>query len=350
MSHRENRSSRGRPLAAILGCSGRALGGAEKSFFRDADPFGFILFARNCAEPDQVRRLVGALRNCVGRANAPILIDQEGGRVARLGPPRWRRPPPAATFARLARVDEGAAIEAARLNARLIAAELHELGITVNCAPVLDVPQPGSHAVIGDRALGESPAVVALLGRAVCEGLLDGGVLPVIKHIPGHGRALTDSHKALPVVGAARVDLEAVDFAPFKALRDMPWAMTAHVRYETLDRRAPATTSKTVIQRFIRGTIGFDGVLVSDDLSMSALGGGVGERAQAALAAGCDVVLHCNGMRAEMEEVAAYASPLDDAAQARLHRAEAIRAPPKPFERNGALARLQVLMEGMVVP
>ena len=337
-------------MAAILGCSGRTLGGPEKAFFRDADPLGFILFARNCGEPVQLRRLVGALRNCVGRADAPILIDQEGGRVARLGPPQWRKPPAAAAFARLARADEAAAIEAARLNARLIAAELHELGITVNCAPVLDVPQRGAHAVIGDRALGSSPALAALLGRAICEGLLDGGVLPVIKHIPGHGRALVDSHKALPVVGAARADLEAVDFAPFRALRAMPWAMTAHVRYEALDRRAPATTSKTVIRRVIRGAIGFDGVLVSDDLSMSALGGGVGERARAALAAGCDVVLHCNGVRAEMEAVVACAAPLDDAAQARLGRAAAMRAPPKPFARNGASARLRLLMEGVAVP
>ena len=350
MSRRDDRSGGRRPLAAILGCSGRALGGPEKAFFRDADPLGFILFARNCAAPDQLRRLVDALRNCVGRADAPILIDQEGGRVARLGPPRWRKPPPAAAFARLAGADKAAAIEAARLNARLIAADLHELGLTLDCAPVLDVPQPGSHAVIGDRALGSNPALVAALGRAVCEGLLDGGVLPVIKHIPGHGRALADSHKTLPVVGAARADLEAVDFAPFKALRDMPWAMTAHVCYAALDRRAPATTSKTVIRRVIRGTIGFDGVLVSDDLSMSALGGGVGERARAALAAGCDVVLHCNGVRAEMEAVAAYASPLDGAAQARLGRAEAMRAPPKPLERNGAFARLRLLMEGVVVP
>lgn len=349
MSRRDNRTGGTRPLAAILGCSGRALGNSEKAFFRGADPLGFILFARNCAAPDQLRRLVGELRNCVGRADAPILIDQEGGRVTRLGPPHWRKPPPAATFARLARADEGAAIEAAHLNGRLIAAELHDLGITLNCAPVLDVPQPGSHAVIGDRALGSSPALAALLGRAVCEGHLDGSVLPVIKHIPGHGRALADSHKVLPVVDAARAELEAVDFAPFKALRDMPWAMTAHVRYEAFDRQAPATTSKSVIRRVIRGTIGFDGVLISDDLSMAALGGGVGERAQAALAAGCDVVLHCNGVRAEMEAVAACVSPLDARAQARLGRAEAMRASPKPFERNGALDRLRLLMEGTVV-
>ena len=328
----------------ILGCSGPVLDGTERRFFSDADPLGFILFARNCADPGQLRALVGALRESVGRGDAPVLIDQEGGPVVRLKPPHWRAVPAARRFADLARRDAAGAAQAARLNARLVAAELAELGITVNCVPVLDVPQPGAHPVIGDRAHGDTPARAAALGRAVCEGVLDGGLLPVIKHIPGHGRAVGDSHDELPEVTAGRDELEAVDWVPFRALGAMPWAMTGHVVYRALDASRPATTSAPVIEDVIRGAIGFDGVLVTDDLSMKALKDGPGPSAAAALAAGCDLALHCNGVRAEMEAVAEAAGPCSKVTLGRLARAEAMRRQAKPFEE----AEARRLLDGLV--
>ena len=332
------------PRAVIFGVSGPDLSDGERRFFADADPLGFILFSRNCVSPDQVRALVSDLRQAVGRAGAPVLIDQEGGRVARLGPPHWRAAPAAARFAEIAGADPSRAAEAARLNARLLAAELADLGIDVDCAPVLDIPQPGAHRIIGDRAFGDTPEQAARLGGATCEGLLAGGVLPVIKHLPGHGRATADSHFDLPVVDAAGEALERVDFAPFRALNAMPWAMTAHVVYTALDPSAPATTSSVVIERVIRGTIGFDGVLISDDLCMKALDGPPGRRAEAALAAGCDIALHCNGVLAEMEAVAAACPPLTPAARARLSRAEAMRFHPEPFDVRAARARLDAML------
>ncbi|TAN54887.1 MAG: glycoside hydrolase family 3 protein, partial [Magnetospirillum sp.] len=256
------------PAAAIFGCAGLVLSEEERRFFAGANPLGFILFARNIESPEQVRVLVTALRASVGRADAPVLIDQEGGRVQRLRPPHWRKAPPGEPFARLAARDPAAAHEALRLNFRLIGRELADLGIDVDCAPVLDVPVAGAHDVIGDRAYGRTAALVSALAGEVMEGLLDEGVLPVIKHIPGHGRAMVDSHLALPVVEASRAELEAQDFPPFHALRHAPWAMTAHVVYTALDAAAPATTSAKVIAEVIRGAIGFNGVLVSDDLSM----------------------------------------------------------------------------------
>jgi len=331
--------------AVIFGVSGPDLSDDERRFFADADPLGFILFSRNCASPDQVRALVSDLREVVGRADAPVLIDQEGGRVARLGPPHWRVAPAAARFAEIAAADPSQAAEAARLNARLLAAELADLGIDVDCAPVLDIPQRGAHQVIGDRAFGGTPEQVARLGLATCEGLLAGGVLPVIKHLPGHGRATADSHFDLPVVDAAREDLERVDFAPFRALNAMPWAMTAHVVYTALDPSAPATTSSVVIERVIRGAIGFDGVLISDDLCMRALEGPADRRAEAALAAGCDIALHCNGVLAEVEAVAAACPPLTPASRARLSRAEAMRLRPEPFDVRAALERLDAMLK-----
>ena len=335
----------GLPRAMILGCCGPAPTAAERRLFQDADPLGFILFARNCVAPDQVRALVADLRDCVGRGDAPVLIDQEGGRVVRLKPPHWRAPPPPGLFSAIARRDAGRALEAARLNGRLIAAELMGLGITVNCAPVLDLPQPGSHAVIGDRAAGDTPERAATLGGAHCEGLMDGGVLPVIKHIPGHGRATVDSHDALPVVDAPLDALSAVDFAPFRALSAMPWAMTAHVVYRGLDGGAPATTSAKVIDGAIRGMIGFAGLLVTDDLSMGALEEGPGPAVRAALAAGCDLVLHCNGAIDEMEAVAEAAGPMDGAAWERFRRGEAMRRRPDGFDARTAAARLADLLE-----
>ncbi len=331
---------RGAPRAVIFGCSGPVLGDGERLFFRDADPLGFILFARNCRDPDQVRGLVADLRHCLGRENAPLLIDQEGGRVARLRPPHWRLAPAPERLARLAGAEE--ASEAVRLNARLIAAELHDLGITVNCLPVLDVLRPGAY--IAERSFGGEPDTVARLGRAACEGLLGGGVLPVVKHMPGMGRAIPDSHVSLPVVDASEDELERLDYAPFRALGHMPWGMTAHVVYRAVDRCAPATTSAAVIGGVIRGKIGFEGLLLSDDLSMEALTGGLGERAAAALEAGCDVALHCNGERAEMEAVAGVSGPMTEVAMARLARGEDMLGAPEPFDEARALARLDNLL------
>ncbi|MCZ6523195.1 MAG: beta-N-acetylhexosaminidase [Alphaproteobacteria bacterium] len=315
------------PKAVIFGCAGTVLSADERRFLAAAEPLGFILFERNCAEPAQLRALVAALRDAVGRAGAPVLIDQEGGRVTRLKPPRWRARPAPARFAELARHDLAAALEAARLNARLMAHDLTALGIDVDCAPVADVVAPGAHDVIGDRALGSDPETVAALAGAVCEGLLEGGVLPVIKHLPGHGRARVDSHHALPVVEASRDELRGTDFVPFQALAHMPWAMTAHVVYSALDAARPATQSPRVINEVIRGEIGFAGVLASDDLSMAALTGSLAERARGALAAGCDLALHCSGELAEMVAIADAVGPLSAAAQERRRRAAgAVRA------------------------
>ena len=308
--------------AVIFGCEGQRLSAAEHAFFRDADPLGFILFKRNIASPDQVRALTRDLRDCVGRADAPVRIDQVGGLVARLKPPYWRVAPPAALFGELHGRDPEAAIEASRLNGRLLAADLTPLGIDVDCAPVLDVPVAGAHSVIGDRAFASTPATVAALGRAQADGLLAGGVIPVMKHLPGHGRARADSHFELPVVDAGRDELEACDFAPFRALADLPWAMTAHVLYRALNSNQPATTAESVVREVIRGHIGFDGLLVTDDLSMQALDGTHAERTRAGLAAGCDVALHCNGDMAQMREIAAVVPALTAVAQARVARAD----------------------------
>ena len=332
------------PKAVIFGLAGLEISDAERRFFAESDPFGFILFARNCETPDQVAALVADLRSLVGRADAPVLIDQEGGRVARLRPPHWRKAPPAALFGELASHDGEHAGDAVRLNARLIGAELAALGIDVDCAPVLDIPAPGSHDIVGDRAFGAAPELVARLGRAAVEGFLAAGVLPVVKHIPGHGRATVDSHHDLPVVDAGLEALREVDFAPFAALADAPWAMTAHVVYRAIDPDNPATTSRTAIAEIVRGEIGFDGLLVSDDLSMKALSGGLGERADAALAAGCDVALHCNGEMAEMRAVAAAAGPLSAAALERIARARAMLGRPEHVDLSALLAQLDRLM------
>ena len=313
------------PLACILGCAGQTLSAEETAFFQRANPLGFILFARNVDTPDQVRALVKALRATVGRDDAPVLIDQEGGRVQRLRPPHWRKAPNGEVFAQLAATDPDLAQKLLRLNYRLIGAELAELGIDVDCAPVADVPIPGAHDVIGDRALGHDPLLVATLARAVMEGLLDQGIMPIVKHIPGHGRSMVDSHLDLPVVEDSLEILRRTDFKAFQSLADAPWAMTAHVVYRALDPDAPATNSAKVIAQIIRGEIGFDGVLLSDDLSMKALGGTFAERAAAALDAGCDVVLHCNGNMAEMTGVVAGSRPLTDAALTRLKRAQGLR-------------------------
>ena len=333
------------PLAVVLGCSGERLTASERDFFAAADPVGFILFRRNCSSPGQVRDLVGSLRGCIGRDDAPVLIDQEGGRVARLRPPHWRRYPSAACLASL---PDPAAEMAARLGARLIADDLARLDITVDCLPVLDSPAVGADPVIGDRAYGSDPERVAILAGAVCAGLLDGSVLPVLKHMPGHGRARVDSHYACPRAETAFDELARTDFAPFRALAAMPWAMTAHIIYTAIDPTAPATLSSRVVTEVIRGEIGFDGVLISDDLSMRALGGGLGERTRQALAAGCDLALHCNGDPGEMEEVVAAARPISQLTAARLGRGEAMRcgSPPNGFDRKEVEARFDELLAG----
>ena len=314
--------------AVIFGCSGPVLTDGERRFFEQSHPAGFILFERNCQDPDQVRRLVGELRETVNRPDAPVLIDQEGGRVQRLKPPHWRDAPPPGAFAALAGRSLSRAEEAVRLNGQLIAAELYGLGITVNCAPVLDIPGPDAHQIIGDRAFGNDPKIVVALGMAAAAGHLQGGVIPMIKHIPGHGRAKADSHEELPVVDAGAEELTETDFSPFRALNRLPWAMTAHVVYTALDGDNPATTSSKVISRTIRGDIGFQGVLVSDDIGMKALGGPFEERTKAGLAAGCDLVLHCSGDAAEMEAVAAGAGPVTDEGLARLQNGESMRKAP----------------------
>jgi beta-N-acetylhexosaminidase len=314
--------------AAIYGCRGMQLAPEEREFFRDAQPFGFILFARNCEAPDQIRALCDSLRDSIGASNAPILIDQEGGRVARLKPPHWRARPPARWFGELFERSPIEGREATYLCARLIANDLRGLGVTVNCAPVLDVPVAGAHDIIGDRAFSSDPATVIELGRIVLDGHLDGGVLPVIKHIPGHGRALADSHLALPTVTANAKELSAHDFVTFRALNHAPIAMTAHVVYQAIDANRPATTSARVVHSVIRGEIGFRGLLISDDLSMAALQGPLATRTKTAMLAGCDIALHCNGQLDEMKDVAREARTLS---RAGLRRAEAalaqLRAP-----------------------
>ena len=333
--------------AAILGCAGTVLSAEEIAFFRDVKPWGFILFKRNIETPDQVRALTAALRETVGRPDAPILIDQEGGRVARLGAPHWRKYPPGRAYGELVANDPLVAREITRLGARLIAHDLLALGINVDCVPVLDVPDPKGHEIIGDRAYGDTPEQVATLGRAAAEGLLAGGVLPIIKHIPGHGRAMSDSHLELPVVKAKLAELDARDFAPFRVLSDMPMAMTAHVVYTAIDRKRPATTSKKAIKKIIRESIGFDGLLMSDDLSMKALSGDFRQRARDSLAAGCDVVLHCNG---DMDEMKAVMSGVGRPSTQARRRIQAVMGRlvkvPEPLDVAEARARFDAAFNG----
>eukprot|EP00439_Symbiodinium_sp_Y106_P089399 s1_g1935.t1 len=329
--------------SAIYGCAGLTLTETEKRFFADSDPWGFILFARNVDTPDQVRALTSELRSTVGR-NAPILIDQEGGRVARLRPPHWRSYPPGRRYGELYAKSASDGLTAARLGAQLIALELRDVGVDVDCIPVLDVPVPGAHDVIGDRAYGETPDIVSALGRAAMEGVFAGGVLPIIKHIPGHGRAGVDSHEKLPVVETDREALSGTDFASFAALSDAPLAMTAHVIYSAIDGENPATTSNTVISDIIRDEIGFSGALMSDDLSMKALGGGFRERTKACLVAGCDLVLHCNGDMEEMEAVATEAIALGGASLARTEKALSMRTDPERVDLEDLIHRFSSLV------
>ncbi|MFC3713057.1 beta-N-acetylhexosaminidase [Sphingoaurantiacus capsulatus] len=309
-------------LPIIFAFAGTVLSDDERALFRACDPAGFILFRRNIETPDQVRALTDSLRELSGRSDLPILIDQEGGRVARLEPPHWPVFPTGEAFGRLFETAPLSALEAARVNALAIALTLRDIGVTVDCLPLLDVPVPSAHDVIGDRAYGREPLRVAALGDMTLRGLREGGVVGIVKHIPGHGRAAADSHLELPVVTASRDELE-TDFAPFRKLSGAPMGMTAHVKYTALDAERCASLSPTVIEGTIRGDIGFDGFLMADDLGMKALGGSFAQRALGTIAAGCDVALHCSGVFAEMAEIAEAAPAMSDKAQERLARAMA---------------------------
>ncbi len=323
--------------AAIFGCAGLALGAEEAAFFRDYDPFGFILFARNVDNPDQLRRLTGDLREAVGR-DAPILVDQEGGRVQRLRAPHWREWTPPLDFVSAAPDPEAAL----RLRYAIIGAELREVGIDADCAPVGDLITPETHPFLKNRCYGADPAEVARLGRAVAEGLMAGGCLPVMKHLPGHGRSAVDTHHDLPTVTAPRAEVIAHDFAPFRAWRDLPMAMTAHLVFTAWDAEHPATQSPAMI-RAIREEIGFDGLLMTDDLNMQALKGTLASRTRASMAAGCDIALHCKGDLAEMQSVAAEAGRLTPAAAARAAR---VIRPAVPLDIHAAAAELSAMMPG----
>ena len=330
--------------AFITGVSGLELTATEREFIRAERPWGFILFKRNVETPKQVIRLLHDLRDSVGEPDAPVLIDQEGGQVQRLRPPNWPLYPAGAAFGDLYDIDPALGISAARLSARLIAADLADLGVTVDCLPLADVPVPGADAVIGDRAYGAEPKKVSAIARAVTDGLEQGGVLPVLKHIPGHGRATADSHLRLPTVDTPKKELERTDFAAFQPLADLPMAMTAHVVFSALDPAHPATTSATIVEQVICGVIGFQGLLMSDDVGMNALAGSFAERTRAVFAAGCDVVLHCSGKLDEMREIAAETPKLSGRALQRARQALASRRAPQPFDRVAARAELDALI------
>lgn len=331
--------------ALITGVAGHALKPGEMTFLREVRPAGLILFARNLRDHDQIRDLIAAASEAVGSEDLLVLIDQEGGRVQRLRPPLGRALPPAAAYGHAYARDRAQATEAAFLVARLLAHDLTALAINTNCAPVLDIPAPGAHQIIGDRAYGDDPEQVTHLAGAVAEGLMAGGILPVIKHIPGHGRATKDSHLALPVVSASRAELAARDFAPFKALAAMPAAMTAHVVFSAIDAAGPASTSAIVTREIIRGEIGFDGLLMSDDLSMKALSGSMRERAERVIAAGSDLVLHCNGDLGEMQAAAAGSPRLQNRALERFTAALSVLNARKPFDAAAAESHLARLLD-----
>lgn len=330
--------------ALITGLQGCGLSDNERDFLAEVRPAGIILFARNCESADQIRKLNGDVLDAIGTEEVLVLIDQEGGRVQRLRPPIGRELPTAQAFGALYGRDPEAAVAAARHVFRLLAEDLRQLGINCDCAPVLDIPVPGADGIIGDRAYAGEPGPVVALGRAVAEGLIAGGVVPVVKHIPGHGRAGCDSHLALPVVEVSLVDLRASDFVPFRALSDMPAAMTAHVVYSAVDASAPATTSQATIKGIIRDELGFDGLLMSDDLSMKALSGEMRARAEAAISAGCDAVLHCNGDFEEMKAAAAGTPALKGAALKRFEAAFALTLHQDAFDAADASRVLEKVL------
>ncbi len=323
--------------AFITGLAGLELADSERAFLREAKPWGGIIFKRNISSPDQVFELIRSFRDVLGW-EAPVLVDQEGGRVQRLGPPHWPVYPPGARYSELYDRDKSVGLAAAKLAGHLIAADLIALGIDVDCLPIADVPVPGGDPVIGDRAYGTEPGKVAAIAGAMAQGLLAGGVLPVLKHLPGHGRATADSHLKLPTVDTDRATLEATDFAAFRPLNRLPLGMTAHVVFSAIDPDAPATTSVTMVREVIRGWIGFDGLLMSDDVSMNALSGTIAERSVAALAAGCDVVLHCNGKLDEMVAVASASPELSGEAARRAQAALAARSVRQDYDVDAARA------------
>ncbi len=332
--------------AFITGVAGPALTGQERQFVKDAEPWGLIVFKRNVTDPHSLRRLIDDFRSLVGR-QAPVLVDQEGGRVQRLGAPHWPAYPPGGAYGVLYDRDRQTGLAAARMGARLIAADLAALGIDVDCAPIADVPVADADPIIGDRAYGTTPEKVAAIAGAFAAGLTDGGVLPVLKHIPGHGRATADSHEKLPVVRTDRATLELTDFAAFRPLAGLPLGMTAHVVFSAIDAVAPATTSVTIVQHVIRDSIGFSGLLMSDDVSMAALSGPLAERARAAIAAGCDMILHCNGKMDEMVAVAAAAPELAGDAAHRAATALAQRRPAAPIDVAARRAEFFKLIAGV---
>ncbi len=331
------------PAAFIAGCAGLSLSPEERAFFRGSQPAGLILFQRNCQTPDQVRRLTDEFRDLM-KDETLVLVDQEGGRVQRMAPPNWRALPPAKVFADLYMSDPGQALDVTRAVARLCAYDLQAAGINMNCVPVLDVPAPDGHEIIGTRAYGNNVSTIVALGRAVAEGHMAGGVAPVIKHIPGHGRATADSHLELPHVAVSHDELIATDFEPFRQLNQLPAGMTAHVVYEALDSEECASTSRSIISDVIRGHIGFNGLLMSDDLSMKALAGKMAERTRRVLNAGCDLALHCNGKLPEMEQVADAAQSLPQVGQRRLNATFAAIAKPQDFDIAAAEATLSQVL------
>jgi beta-N-acetylhexosaminidase len=332
-------------LALISGCAGTSLTPDEIQLFSKSKPWGLILFKRNCESPEQIKSLITTFRSIVARPDAPVFVDQEGGRVQRLGPPVWRKYPEARKFGYLYQINPALALRTARNAGRLMAQELYDLGFTSSCLPVLDLPQQGTHDVIGNRAYDMRPERVMALARSHVAGLMEGGILPVMKHIPGHGRALVDSHLELPVVSASRLELETHDFVTFTGFADCPMAMTAHVVYQAIDPDHPATLSRKVVRHAIRRVIGFSGLLMTDDLSMKALRGTLAEKAQMAYDAGCDILLHCNGVIDEMREVAEHAQPLSVKAARRAKSALKMRRKPLPFDERQALSDVEAVMQ-----
>ncbi len=331
--------------AFISGCSGLSLSSDEATLFKQFQPWGLILFKRNCDTPAQIKSLTRQFRDVVGRKDAPVFIDQEGGRVQRFGPPNWRVYPNARAFGQLYQRNATLAVRTARNIGRLMAQDLYNLDITSSCLPVLDVPQAGAHDVIGNRAYDMRPETIVILANAHTSGLLEGGVLPVMKHIPGHGRSLVDSHYNLPVVKTKRMELETVDFFPFAALANMPMAMTAHVIFEALDDENPATLSRKIIRDVVRKVIGFQGLLMTDDLSMKALGGTLEQKVTRAYDAGCDMVLHCNGVMDEMQAVGAAATVLSAKTARRAKSALKLRRKPMAFDEKQALRDLEAILD-----
>jgi len=337
-----------RPSPVIFGCSGTALTDSERATFRSANPFGFILFKRNCETPEQVRAFILELKQAVGRDDVQIAIDQEGGRVARLEPPYWPKYPPARAFGMMYENDPDWGVEAITLMTRLVAHELADLGITINCAPVVDLYNPEGTPAIGDRAFSDSPSIVAALARVQVETFLSNGILPVVKHLPGHGRLKTDPHKVLPTIDAPRAELEGQDFVPFELLKDVPLGMNSHAVFTALDPDNPASMSPVVNNEIIRGRLGFDGLLLSDDLTMKALKGLPGELAQKALLAGNDIILHCNGDGSEMEAIARVLEPMKDASWERWKYAQSrVIAAERTYNSAEDAERLDILLGGL---